>query len=735
MDVRCGRCGTEYEFDNALVSERGTTVRCTNCGHQFKVFPEKPASSKSREEWIVRKRGGAQVTYRSLKGLQKAIADGHIEPQDTFSRDGSQFRPLENVAELASFFRAKSSPKAAGTLLGIQPAPPPKPGSSSAPAPPAPPQDEAREPEPREPVSVDPDSMDLDSKPLQAVPQIPIEPPPPQPRISEPPPALHADEDPSIDTQRSSSIPPPIPKKVRRHQSRDSVPAKPSAPPRGTHRSERRSASTVPSVRARDESEFPSSDARFSHVEQGARGARSRWIVGFVLVCGVGLAAATVGRTYLEQFRSKPPAADPAEGRAAQLVADGVDKFYGGDLEGAKAQFDKGTVLSPGDAAAFVWLARVEATRAGRHWLLGRLLGDGEEQAAQRDANAQRLTERLGKLDAALAAAAAVSADDPELGGVKVDAARLKGDVSGARGGVAAMKQGSAESGYVLAMLDVADDAGAYETAIERLRVAISQERGLTRSRAALVYVLLRAKKNGEALSELVKLHGDEEMASALRAFATAQGVELEASGAGGAPPVTSQSAPASPTEGEAPASAETLNRRARAARNSGDLALAEKLYNDSLKQEPGNVETLTGLGEVAMSRGEPNVAADYFDRVLRLNPGYSPAMIARADLRWSSGDRPGALKLYRDVLSQVGESHPYGVRAQAKIDQAAASAPAATSTASSPATQPSALAPAAPAPTATPTASPTPTPTAAPKQEESSHPDIDLSDLPGFQK
>ena len=37
MDVQCERCKTEYEFDDALVSGRGTTVRCTNCGHQFKV--------------------------------------------------------------------------------------------------------------------------------------------------------------------------------------------------------------------------------------------------------------------------------------------------------------------------------------------------------------------------------------------------------------------------------------------------------------------------------------------------------------------------------------------------------------------------------------------------------------------------------------------------------------------------------------------------------------------------
>jgi predicted Zn finger-like uncharacterized protein len=33
MDVRCERCKTLYELDDTRVSEAGTTVRCTTCGH------------------------------------------------------------------------------------------------------------------------------------------------------------------------------------------------------------------------------------------------------------------------------------------------------------------------------------------------------------------------------------------------------------------------------------------------------------------------------------------------------------------------------------------------------------------------------------------------------------------------------------------------------------------------------------------------------------------------------
>ena len=37
MDVRCDRCQTEYELDDASVAERGASVQCTTCGHTFIV--------------------------------------------------------------------------------------------------------------------------------------------------------------------------------------------------------------------------------------------------------------------------------------------------------------------------------------------------------------------------------------------------------------------------------------------------------------------------------------------------------------------------------------------------------------------------------------------------------------------------------------------------------------------------------------------------------------------------
>src|SRR5438045_3537139 len=37
MDVRCEKCQTEYELDEARLKPGGVTVKCTNCGHMFKI--------------------------------------------------------------------------------------------------------------------------------------------------------------------------------------------------------------------------------------------------------------------------------------------------------------------------------------------------------------------------------------------------------------------------------------------------------------------------------------------------------------------------------------------------------------------------------------------------------------------------------------------------------------------------------------------------------------------------
>jgi predicted Zn finger-like uncharacterized protein len=103
MNVTCVRCGTEYEFDDALVSERGTTVRCTRCAFEFRVRMPRTAD-RPAERWIVRKVTGEEYDFVSLTDLQQAIHLRRVSPQDELSRDGQTFRMLADAEEFEAFF-------------------------------------------------------------------------------------------------------------------------------------------------------------------------------------------------------------------------------------------------------------------------------------------------------------------------------------------------------------------------------------------------------------------------------------------------------------------------------------------------------------------------------------------------------------------------------------------------------------------------------------------------------
>src|SRR4051812_3168704 len=119
MDVVCERCQTAYEFDDALVSERGTTVKCTSCGHQFKVRRPQPIGAPER--WLVRTIDGRELEFRALRELQAAIAQAIITRDDVLSRGGSRPRRLGSIAELEPFFASVAGGAQHSTNLGLGP--------------------------------------------------------------------------------------------------------------------------------------------------------------------------------------------------------------------------------------------------------------------------------------------------------------------------------------------------------------------------------------------------------------------------------------------------------------------------------------------------------------------------------------------------------------------------------------------------------------------------------------
>jgi predicted Zn finger-like uncharacterized protein len=133
VDVQCERCNTRYEFDDALVSARGTKVRCTQCGHQFRLQP----SSIASDRWQVIRDSLPPVEFASLRELHQAIRQGQVSRRDRLVRDGRE-RVLGDIAELATFFAIASAPPPQRVSTVPPPAPRPPTPRPPAVAPPPP---------------------------------------------------------------------------------------------------------------------------------------------------------------------------------------------------------------------------------------------------------------------------------------------------------------------------------------------------------------------------------------------------------------------------------------------------------------------------------------------------------------------------------------------------------------------------------------------------------------------
>src|SRR5262245_12562612 len=127
MDVRCEKCGTEYEFDENRIGANGVTVKCTACGFVFKVRrPSRTAPPRATttigkgpqgKEWLVKKPDGRMIAFRELTTLQKWIVEGRINRDDEISKNGETWKRLGNILELEPFFSVYEKARALNDLM------------------------------------------------------------------------------------------------------------------------------------------------------------------------------------------------------------------------------------------------------------------------------------------------------------------------------------------------------------------------------------------------------------------------------------------------------------------------------------------------------------------------------------------------------------------------------------------------------------------------------------------
>jgi predicted Zn finger-like uncharacterized protein len=801
MHVQCESCGTQYEFDDALVSGRGTTVKCSNCGFQFKV---RKAGPPAEDHWLVTTADGSTYVYGSLRELQRAILTRQIDASDLLERGGVAPRPIGQIAELAPFFdekrRPTSAPPAAHAAQIAESAHGPDTQAEPATQRTVPPgrtvqdpdrtaatparlleaQLAAMEAEGIEHKPADPGGSTSGSSQLAYTfggyspgavrPRVLTEPdfaPVPPPRQlhdlddEEMPTRVAVDSAPSGTELPSNGAAPPAAGTYA-----PSVELAPGVgePARATSMAAQLPAqvATLSGLQApllpadvvaaaagqwRDREVDPGGAGRIdetpfvpevtSPLPASVRRARERetevWadsdiprapaqrrsVGGMVIALVVVLAVGGMGAYYMrERLGAKPVAA--LDGKTEAFLAAGEKALSDGDLDSAKENFDKASVLAEANPRLLLDIARLQTGRADVSWLKQQALSSETEVAAEKKKTGELAALALVAADAALA----VSPEDPSVVRTKIDALRAKGEVDKARTLVPkVVSQGNqSESAYVLAALDMSGPDPVWSTVLQRLRLAASIEGAQGRARAALVVALARSGDAEAAKGELARLESaspGHPLLATLRAFTGRKVNDAPAA----APSLTDDGGTANvdvstlkALNGGAPTDPRVLVSQAEIAKSHGKLDVAKRLYELALQKSPQDSEALTGLAQVAHAQHDYATAKDAYKRVLGSNGSYVPALVGLADVEWESGDRAAAQKGYRDIVDRFQESaYPGRVKTRAEgasptpvpsTTSTGTAAPTATATAPGPTATSE---PTAPAPGTAPTQAPQP--------------------------
>jgi predicted Zn finger-like uncharacterized protein len=691
MDVQCDRCRTEYTLNDAVVSARGTPVRCTTCGHEFKVYRSPDLRSRAAaidgEVWVVTTSNGQKLRFATFRELQNAILSRRVLRDDLLSREDAPDQSLASIAELEPLFDRASSSR----LDAMSPSE----RARAAPSRPTPPHSFAPEDAPQSPRSAGASVAGAASVPPR--PKIDTL-RPPVTGAAAPPPAPSSS--PSLDSSRRETPMPPSyagttggPVKATLIGVDSGAPARPADPPRSSPAvappghgqqppSERVSAAQDPLPAlprplwrgqlpsdgdlVDNRSLSPASDEIYSAVPRRRVGG---WIVALALLMAVAVVGWAAAKPYL--VARDAGAAVQLSPRAQSFLADGERAMADGDLDAAQENFDKASALAEDDARVLLDEARVAAAKADVPWLKLRLLpADAPDEQRTARAALDDLAARAKRLSSK---ARNRAPDDAAAVRVEVDALRLAGDREGARARVPKiMVQASQpETAYVLAALDLAEPEPVWATVVDRLRLAASGEGNAGRAEAALVYALARSGDMAAAGSELAKIKTPARpypLLPNLVAFVERASPKTVASAAAATPPSTVASgiarrgvAPsgvgAAAGGGDAPVGdVNTAMQLASNAIKKGDFARAGQIYQTLATRNPNDSEALSGLGDVARLTGNSAGAMTAYRRAVAVNPSYLPALLGLADTQWSSGDRGGAAHAYSDIVDRFPE-------------------------------------------------------------------------------
>jgi predicted Zn finger-like uncharacterized protein len=722
MDVRCEKCQTEYELDESRLKPGGVTVKCTNCGHMFKIRKRTPtnlgvptvpgdrgrAGSKpppgaqpgapradsvlsegsgptAERAWLVRLENGEQKTCRELATLQQWIVAGIVTRESLISRSGKTWKRLGDITELGQYFtiadeaRQKRSVKptnkpVAGTMLGVG-AKPAAAGSATGPSDP----DEnratgnfrARQPTPPPPP---PARRPPTEPPPQAVRQT-------GPSPSVPPPAVSPPSNRSTAAWAAGDI-----------KQTESMVGFPQGPQGGRLSAAPDEPAFAGRVRVEPSNDsfggrVPAEDDDDDSLMPSQRGSRvGLWIAVFAMLV-IGAAAGVVYVVVFQKKSTHAAASAPAPADAAPQVAtvtrDAAPVVTPLDTAAPVPQIDP-NVAALG-AGVESELAKAAAALAGKDdpasLAMRARLATALAQAQQERAGLIDKTEgdKLRKqakqtvIDAAPLAQKAQKAlpDDGTANLAMADVLRLQG--KSARDvqryiDQAKAKADARETALAEGMLAMRD--GKLDDAQQRLTAA-DTDPGDVRAKLELALVALAQNRAAEAkalVAQVIATQPEHATAKALAAkletlVANTDPLPVEDGGGHGSAKHGGDGSTGTPASGGGNDYDSLLQRANKLAETNCGKAM--DLFSKALDQKPNGVEALTGMGYCNLDAKKFASAFSNFRAALAVSSKYEPALSGVAEAYTQMGRKDQAIEAWKNYL----DVYPGNAKAKKQLE------------------------------------------------------------------
>jgi predicted Zn finger-like uncharacterized protein len=650
MDVTCDRCGTDYEFEEALVSTRGTTVKCTQCGHLFKVYrPEAPVESTSEKHpWTVRRTDGSIHCLASLADLTRLIGEAAFAREDEVSRTGKAWKKLGEIDELRSFFPNSERPPARQRRSTV-----PELGLRTSGKPPA------NAPLPRGVSSVPPPPAAAPAAPPAAPPAVPAAPvgraridtPRQMPRFESLGGAV--DIDGRAESRSNDNV-----------SARRTPAATPSPQPPGDL-----DAMTTSRLRAvQGPAPLPVAQA----IERAAaarpapapqRSTAVDWAAFMLVLATAGLGVFLLWPQLQQRMRPATIADPTAEfvARAdAAFATHRIQHFQDAITEYVKAlAFHENDphILSSVSRVYAVWtqelLFKIKALQADAR---GAKDAERHSEAVALDKEQRQLSEQAKRYGEN---AARKNPGNEEAEVALADALRLTGNLVAARSELdrarATETVASAETLRVAALLAVDEAGGDLRAGVKLASQAVAQEPDSIRARLLLARMLVA---DGDVAGARYHLNAVT-MRDRSHPGITAIEQELDRptppaavadAGPDAATAESTKRPPSAAGDADEPRSYEAYISRGKVMLEAGEVSTAQRLFEQALFVHPTSAAAHTGLGYVALEKARPALAVEHFQQATR--SGNAEAFIGLADAYRRLNRLRDALKAYQSYLS-----------------------------------------------------------------------------------